>query len=250
MLSKFHWLRKAFKFTEFNITRKSFRKLFLAVRNCGFRPDLFWLVYLGQIISQLSWSFMISKAAVLANKWFKTNEISIATAIGSTGCLFGLAIGFLVPPFIVKTLSGSDKMPDFTVIGDDIFIDIDSAIKHLFVTKKTSKQHKMSSYPIYDCTVIKSRIPYGIRDGYFNCTNFDPVSCSKNSSNAISESKMLSDCEDFEHETQFQLIILFSISTSVSLLNLIALLIAYDRDPEIDEIPNFAERQRVSSGEF
>ena len=190
---------------------------------------------------------MISKAAVLANKWFKTNEISIATAIGSTGCLFGLAIGFVVPPFIVKTSSGSDKMPDLTVIGDDIFIDIDSAIKtYICGQKRTAKQHKKSSYPIYDCTVIKSRIS----DDYFNCTNFDPVYCSKNSSNAISESEMLWDCEDFEHETQFQLIILFAISTSVSLLNLIALLIAYDRDPEVDEIPNFAERQRASLGEF
>ena len=52
---------------------------------------------------------MISKAGVLANKWFKTDEISIATAIGSTGDLFGLAIGFLVPPFIVKTSQGSNK---------------------------------------------------------------------------------------------------------------------------------------------
>ena len=52
---------------------------------------------------------MISKAGVLANKWFKTDEISIATAIGSTGDLFGLAIGFLVPPFIVKTSKGSNK---------------------------------------------------------------------------------------------------------------------------------------------
>ena len=82
---------------------------------------------------------MISKAAVLANKWFKTDEISIATAIGSTGCLFGLAIGFLVPPFIVKTSSGPDKMPNFTIIGDDILTNIDSAIKHLFVIKKDLK---------------------------------------------------------------------------------------------------------------
>ena len=53
---------------------------------------------------------MISKAAVLANKWFKSDEISMATAIGSTGDLFGLAIGFLIPPFIVKTSSGTDQM--------------------------------------------------------------------------------------------------------------------------------------------
>ena len=50
-----------------------------------------------------------------ANRWFKTDEISMATAIGSTGDLFGLAIGFLIPPFIVKTPLGTDKnihMPD------------------------------------------------------------------------------------------------------------------------------------------
>ena len=57
---------------------------------------------------------MISKAAVLANKWFKTDEISIATAIGSTGDLFGLAIGFLIPPFIVKASSGPDKKSHVT----------------------------------------------------------------------------------------------------------------------------------------
>ena len=51
-------------------------------------------------------------------------------------------------------------------------------------------------------------------------------------------------------ETQMQLLTLFAISTSVSLLNLGALLIVYDKDPEIDEIPNLAERQRASSGEF
>ena len=33
----------------------------------------------------------------------------MATAIGSTGDLFGLAIGFLIPPFIVKTPTGADK---------------------------------------------------------------------------------------------------------------------------------------------
>ena len=36
----------------------------------------------------------------------------------------------------------------------------------------------------------------------------------------------------------------------MSLLNLGALLIVYDKDPEIQEIPNFAERQRASSVEF
>ena len=79
---------------------------------------------------------------------------------------------------------------------------------------------------------------------YFNCTNPDMNSCSNNSS------EIIADCDVFEEETQLQLIILFGISTAVSLLNLIAFLIVYVKDPEIDEIPNFAERQRASSGDF
>ena len=77
---------------------------------------------------------MISKAAVLANKWFKTDEISIATAIGSTGDLFGLAIGFLVPPFIVSTSSGLDKKSEMTDIavksGDYIISAVETRLKN------------------------------------------------------------------------------------------------------------------------
>ena len=77
---------------------------------------------------------MISKAAVLANKWFKTDEISIATAIGSTGDLFGLAIGFLVPPFIVSTSSGLDKKSEMTNItvksGDYIISAVETRLKN------------------------------------------------------------------------------------------------------------------------
>ena len=103
----------------------------------------------------------------------------MATAIGSTGDLFGLAIGFIVPPFIVKTQDSS----------------LQAAAENTTVETAVDRNDHQS--------VMK--------------------------------------------ETQMQLLILFAISTSVSLLNLVALLIVYDKDPEIDEIPNLAERQR---GEF
>ena len=77
-----------------------------AIRNCGYKPGLFCLVFIGQIISQLSWSFMASKAGVLTNRWFKSDEISVATAIASTGDIFGLGLGFVIPPFIVKNHPG------------------------------------------------------------------------------------------------------------------------------------------------
>ena len=45
---------------------------------------------------------MASKAGLLANLWFKPNEISLATSIGSTGQIFGTGLGFLVPPFLIS----------------------------------------------------------------------------------------------------------------------------------------------------
>ena len=77
-----------------------------------------------------------------------------------------------------------------------------------------------------------------------NCTNSASDSCFDISSEKIAN------CDGFEEETKIQLIILFAISTAVSLVNLGALLIVYDKDPEVSEIPNLAERQRVSLGEF
>ena len=106
--------------------------------------------------------------------------------------------------------------------------------------KRPQKQHQTLSYPINDCMVNEPKTT----GDYVNCTNPNMNSCSNNSS------EIIADCDFFEQETQLQLLILFGISTSVSLLNLIAFLIVYDKDPEIDEIPNFAERQRASSGEF
>ena len=109
--------------------------------------------------------------------------------------------------------------------------------------KRLQQQHKKPSYPIYDCSVNEVQ-----RTGDFsNCTNFDIDSCSNNSS---PETDNFLNCDEFEQSTRVQLIILFAISTSVSLLNLIALLIVYEKDPEIEEIPNFAERQRAFSAEF
>jgi len=103
--------------------------------------------------------------------------------------------------------------------------------------KRPQKRHKKPFYPVYDCETQST--------DRSNCTNIDQDSCSRNST-----LESIPDCDDFEKNTQLQLIILFAISTSVSLLNLGAFLIVYDKDPEIEEIPNFAERQRASSAKF
>ena len=103
--------------------------------------------------------------------------------------------------------------------------------------------HKSISYPIYDCLATRFQGDNVLT----NCTILNQDSCD-NDLVTSDEIVIMTDCEDFEKTTQMQVLILFAISTSVSLLNLGGLLIVYDKDPEIDEIPNLAERQRASSG--
>lgn len=56
---------------------------------------------------------MGSKAGLLANLWFKPNEISLATSIASTGQILGMGLGFFLPPFVVKVESAESSDPQF-----------------------------------------------------------------------------------------------------------------------------------------
>ena len=71
----------------------------------AYEPNSFVLLFIGYTISQLPWAFMGSKAGLLANLWFKPNEISFATSIASTGQILGMGLGFFLPPFFIKVNS-------------------------------------------------------------------------------------------------------------------------------------------------
>ena len=56
---------------------------------------------------------MGSKAGLLANLWFKPNEISLATSIASTGQILGMGLGFFLPPFVIKVNPVESSDPQF-----------------------------------------------------------------------------------------------------------------------------------------
>ena len=82
------------------------------MKNIAVFPHLFPLLFTGQVISQLAWSLTTSRAGQLANMWCKSNEISFATVIGSTGFMLGSGLGYLLPLFVVKD--------NYSVINDVI----------------------------------------------------------------------------------------------------------------------------------
>ena len=119
----FDW--KWFEFGGLNPAqyRQEFHKNFLLEilcvssdpRNSGkaYEPNSFILLFIGYTISQLPWAFMGSKAGLLANLWFKPNEISLATSIASTGQILGMGLGFFLPPFVIKADSAESSEPAF-----------------------------------------------------------------------------------------------------------------------------------------
>ena len=64
-------------------------------------PSLAWLTWTGQASCAIAQPFIMGVPPRLAAIWFPADEVSTATAIGVFGNQLGVAIGFIIPPFIV-----------------------------------------------------------------------------------------------------------------------------------------------------
>nr|XP_023015485.1 uncharacterized MFS-type transporter C09D4.1-like [Leptinotarsa decemlineata]XP_023015486.1 uncharacterized MFS-type transporter C09D4.1-like [Leptinotarsa decemlineata] len=72
-------------------------------------PDRFWLAFVGQTMIAFSQIFILSVPARVAAVWFGPTQVSSACSIGVFGNQLGIAIGFLVPPIIVRADSTIEK---------------------------------------------------------------------------------------------------------------------------------------------
>ena len=79
----------------FGTTLGSWIKVFSVSR------DAFWVTMAGQTIVATAQLFILNIPPRLAAVWFGENEVSKATALGVTCNNLGIAIGFLIPPFVV-----------------------------------------------------------------------------------------------------------------------------------------------------
>ncbi|XP_023015797.2 choline/ethanolamine transporter flvcr2a [Leptinotarsa decemlineata] len=85
-----------------------------AVKVFSIRRDLFYVVLIGQAIGSTAQVFVICLPTKIAAVWFKDSEASTACALGVLGTQVGFALGFLIPPTLVKN-SG-----DVISIGSDL----------------------------------------------------------------------------------------------------------------------------------
>uniref|UniRef100_A0A1B0GKI7 Putative permease of the major facilitator superfamily protein n=1 Tax=Lutzomyia longipalpis TaxID=7200 RepID=A0A1B0GKI7_LUTLO len=77
-------------------------------------PDLFYVSFIGQSIVATSQVFILSLPARLAAVWFGPDQVSSACSIGVFGNQLGIAIGFVMPPILVR------NHDDLDLVGRDI----------------------------------------------------------------------------------------------------------------------------------
>ncbi|XP_030752033.1 uncharacterized MFS-type transporter C09D4.1-like [Sitophilus oryzae] len=87
-----------------------------AIKLFSIDQGAFNVVLVGQAIVSLSQVFILSLPPKLAVTWFRPDEVSKVCSIGVFGMQLGSALGFLLPPMLVK------DQPDLAAIGSDLKI--------------------------------------------------------------------------------------------------------------------------------
>jgi len=94
-----HGLRKVLIFSSVMNLAGSIAKIF------SVDPHMFSFSLLGQFFAAVAQSFILEVPAYLASLWFDSSQVSTATSIGVFGNQFGVAIGYLIPMYIVPSYS-------------------------------------------------------------------------------------------------------------------------------------------------
>lgn len=72
------------------------------------KPNLFGLLMFGQTISAISQLFVLSVPPRLASVWFPDDQVSLANAVGVFGNQLGIALGFVVPGWLINVQDVKD----------------------------------------------------------------------------------------------------------------------------------------------
>ncbi|XP_014358051.2 feline leukemia virus subgroup C receptor-related protein 2 isoform X1 [Papilio machaon] len=72
--------------------------------------DMFWLGFAGQTVVAVSQVFILNVPPRLAAVWFGADQVSSACSIGVFGNQLGVALGFLLPPMLVRATGTPEEM--------------------------------------------------------------------------------------------------------------------------------------------
>ncbi|XP_044728276.1 uncharacterized MFS-type transporter C09D4.1-like [Chrysoperla carnea] len=78
-------------------------------------PDKFYIGFMGQFVLSCTQLVIISTPSSFAAVWFGANEVSTACALGVFGQQLGMALGFILPPLMIRNHEELDS------IGKDFY---------------------------------------------------------------------------------------------------------------------------------
>lgn len=77
----------------------------------------FWILFLGQTIAALAQLFILCVPPKLANIWFSQyGQQNFATSVGITANSAGVAIGFLLSPWMIKEKTANHDIPNYLLL--------------------------------------------------------------------------------------------------------------------------------------
>lgn len=79
-----------------------FNLFFLFLKLVSLYAREFWVYEIGQIICAFSECFYLSLAPEVAALWFPVEEVAMATSFGVLANHLGIAISFIIPPYVVR----------------------------------------------------------------------------------------------------------------------------------------------------
>ncbi|XP_046438070.1 feline leukemia virus subgroup C receptor-related protein 2-like isoform X1 [Daphnia pulex] len=80
------------------------------IKVLGVAPDLFYVALIGQTITAMSQVFILGVPPNVAAVWFGAEQVSSACSIGVFGNQLGVALGFFLPPILVKDHENIDDI--------------------------------------------------------------------------------------------------------------------------------------------
>ncbi|XP_003787107.1 feline leukemia virus subgroup C receptor-related protein 2 [Otolemur garnettii] len=104
------WLLEKFGLRTIAITGSALNCLGAWVKLGSLQPHLFPVTVVGQVICSMAQVFILGMPSRLASVWFGANEVSTACSMAVFGNQLGIALGFLIPPVLVPSISDRDKL--------------------------------------------------------------------------------------------------------------------------------------------
>ena len=155
-----------------------FTMIFSSVMNAGaccFRmggldTTHFVFCFVGQVVGALGYSFILEAPTKLSREWFPPNERALATSVGTTMNISGVALGFLLGTHIVPDTTDMRLLKDgFQALYTVLLVLSLAFLSAVIILFERSDRERDSTFKDHDLKSDLKSFGGSIRDLFVNC---------------------------------------------------------------------------------